>query len=298
MRPVLPWLLISAVGIHTTPAAPAVAVVTIPDVEAYTQALQGIREQIPEVEVWDSRDDGRLRENMSRRPPGLAIALGGSAAAVLERVAPAQLPLIYALVLECDLEKAPRSPRLRTAITVDIPPETLFAEITRLFPGRERIGVIRGPMQTDGYMKDVEQAAHRAALTTTIVNCADARELVEVFVRLKGHADLVWCPPSAQLYNSATLKPLLIASVTNRLPIIGFSEQFVQAGALFGGSPDFVDMGRQAAVLARHAVRNEAVPARQTARRFHFAYNQRVARLLGMKADIQEVPGADLSIIR
>jgi len=174
----------------------------------------------------------------------------------------------------------------------------LLGEIGRLFPGRKRIGVIRGPMQTDDYMRAVEQAARRLGLTMEVMICQHPRDLVDVFLKLRSQADLVWCPPSAELYNSATLKPLLIASLTNRLPIVGFSEQFVEAGALFGGSADFVEVGRKTAALALQVIRNESVPPRQAARKFHFAYNQRVARILGMKADIPDRPGQEVLIIR
>src|ERR1035441_5260892 len=67
---------------------PAVAVITNNGVEAYAQALEGIRELLPNVQVWDARDEGRLRENLTRKAPALAIALGSGAAAALGRVAP------------------------------------------------------------------------------------------------------------------------------------------------------------------------------------------------------------------
>jgi hypothetical protein len=277
---------------------PAVAVVTIPDVEAYALTLDGIREQLPDVQVWDARDEGRLSENL-KKPPRLAIAIGSTAAAALDRAAAVPLAIIDTVVLECDLENgAGRTPRFKTAVTVDIPPEILLGEIVRIFPGKSRIGFVRGAMQTDSYMKAVSQAASRIGLTVVVMNCEQARDLVEVFLKLRGRADLVWCPPNAQLYNSATLKPLLIASLTNRLPIIGFSEQFVHAGALFGGSADFVDVGRQTAALAIRVSRNEPVLPRQRARKFHFVYNQRVARLLGMKADVPVQAGGEIVIIR
>jgi ABC-type uncharacterized transport system substrate-binding protein len=278
---------------------PAVAVVTITEVEAYAQALEGIREQLPDVQVWDARDERRLRENLAKGLPALVIAVGSGAAATLERVAPSQLALVSSVVLECELESGGgKSLRFRTAVTVDLPPEVLLRQVGRLFPDKSRIGVIRGPMQTDAYMKAFEQAAHRGGLTVEVMTCQHSRDVVEAFLKLRSRADLVWCPPNAQLYNSATLKPLLIASLTHRLPIIGFSEQFVQAGALFGGSADYVDVGRQTAALALRVARNEPVPLRQEARKFRFAYNQRVARMLGVRAAIPDQPEDELVIIR
>jgi len=278
---------------------PAVAVITNNEVEAYAQALEGIREVLPNVQVWDARDEERLRENLTRKAPALAIALGSGAAAALGRVAPHELTLVTGVVLESNLgSDSNLSSRFRTAVTVDLPPEVLLKEIAELFPGRTRIGVIRGPMQTDANMTAFERAARRIGFAVEVAICQYPRDVVEVFLKLKSRADLVWCPPNAQLYNSATLKPLLIASLTRRLPIIGFSEQFVQAGALVGGFADFVEVGRQTAALALRLVRNEAVPSRQEARKFRFAYNQRVARMLGVRSAAGERPDSELLLIR
>lgn len=160
------------------------------------------------------------------------------------------------------------------------------------------MGVIRGPLQTEKYIRNLEQSSKRSGLVLEVMACPHPRELVDAFLRLQSRADLVWCPPNPQLYNSATLKPLLMASLTNRLPIVGFSEQFVQAGALFGGAADFVDVGRQTASLAMRVARNEPVPPHVKARKFRFAYNQRVGRLLGVKAVVPDHSGEDLQIFR
>lgn len=290
------WLLLATLG---GAEKPSVAVVTTTDIEAYAQTLGGIREQFPDALLWSPGDEERLRENFRKASPAVAIAVGSSAAAAIDRVAPSQLSVIQTDVLEGDLENlAGNAPRARAAVTVDMPPEVLLNWIARLFPGRSRVGVIRGPMQTDAYMKAFERAARQAGLTVQALSCPQPREVVETFLKLKPLADLVWCPPNPQLYNSATLKPLLMASLTNRLPIIGFSEQFVQAGALFGGSADFTDVGRQTAALAFRVTRNEPVSPRQAAQKFHFSYNQRVARLLGVKAALPEVPDRELVILR
>jgi putative ABC transport system substrate-binding protein len=275
------------------------AIITLAGVEAYAQTLEGIHEQLPDVPVWDAGDEMRLREKMGKQPPRLAIAVGSTAAAVLGRIAPPQLVLVGSVVMESDLENGSGNPtRFRTAVIVDIPPGVLFGEVARFFPGRNRVGVIRGPMQTDGYMKTVEQAARRNGISLQVAVCQHPRDLVDCFLKFRSRIDLVWCPANAQLYNSATLKPLLIASLNNRLAIIGFSEQFVQAGALFGASADFVEVGRQVAAVALRVAHDEAVPARVEARRFHFAYNQRVARLLGVTAAAPQHAGGDLMIFR
>jgi ABC-type uncharacterized transport system substrate-binding protein len=147
-------------------------------------------------------------------------------------------------------------------------------------------------------MKNLAQAARRYGLSTETVECRASRDLVDAFLQLRSRVDLVWCPPNPQLYNSATLKPLLVASLTNRLPIIGYSEQFAEAGALIGGSADFLDVGRQTAALALSVARNESIPSSYEARKFRFAYNERAARMMGIRANLPEGSGSGLVVIR
>jgi putative tryptophan/tyrosine transport system substrate-binding protein len=298
--PTILMLVFAAAGgiASTAPAAGhgPVAVVSVPGVEAFSRTVEGIRERIPGVQVLDAGDEARLRENLDRLRPALAIAVGAAAAAALGRTAPAGLPLMGTLLLESEAALIGRLARPRAIVTVDLSPAVLFQELKRSFPGKTRIGVVCGPMQAEGFVRAVEEAARQAGLTAILRTCREARSLVDVFLSLKEKADLVWCPPNQQLYTTATLKPLIVASITNHLPIVGFSEQFVRAGALFGGAPDFRLVGEQTAALALRILRNETVPARQEASRFRFAYNQRVARLIGLKADGAE--HADFDIVR
>jgi hypothetical protein len=279
---------------------PVVAVATLNDIEAFSQALQGLRELLPSALVIDVRQEPLLTERLRHNPCTLAIAFGSTAASVLERIAPPQLPLISSVVLESDCRPncgGANPSRFRSSVTIDLPAETLTAEIARLFPTRKRLGLLQGPLQAEAYLKTFDQAARRKGLSLVVEACSHPRDLVDAFLRLQSRADLVWCPPNPQLYNSATLKPLLMASLTNRLPIIGFSRQLVQAGALFGGAADFVETGRQTASLAYRVVKQQPVPEQEKARKFCFAYNQRVSRLLGVKAELPDPPG-ELEIIR
>jgi hypothetical protein len=273
-------------------------IVTVAGVSAYDPAIAGIREQMVNCEVLNVHEEKRLRDVLNAQGLVLAIAVGGDAVAAVGRFAPPALPVLKTVLLEWDLAGGGAQQHSGTAITVDMQPAVLIGELVRLFPTRTRLGAIRGPMQTESDVRLLEQAAHERGLTLKIVTCSEARDLVNRFLQFKSDVDFVWCPPNPQLYNSATLKPLLVTSITNRLPVIAYSEQLVEAGALFGGAPDFRDVGRMTAEVAQRILQHQPVPARVKARRFHFAYNQRVARLVDVKAIGLEEHGEDLRIIR
>jgi ABC-type uncharacterized transport system substrate-binding protein len=274
------------------------AVVTVAGVAAYSEALAGIREVGVDCDVLDVRDERGLRNVVNSRDLVLAIAVGSDAATALDHLAPAALPVVKSMLLESDLAGGSEQKHPGTAITVDMPPAALIDRLVSLFPTRTRLGAIRGPRQTESDVRVLEQAAHERGLKLKVTSCWEARDLIDRFLKFKSDVDFVWCPPNPQLYNSVTLKPLLVTSVTNRLPVIAYSQQLVEAGALFGGAPDFRDVGRMTAGVALRILNRESVPTKLKARKFRFAYNQRVARLVDVKATGLEHYGEDLLIIR
>jgi ABC-type uncharacterized transport system substrate-binding protein len=276
----------------------SLAIVTVAGVTAYDQAIAGIREQMSEGDVLDVHEEKRLRDVLNAPGLVLAIAVGSDAVAAFDRLAPAALPVVKSMLLEWDLAGKSQQKRSCTAITVDMQASTLVDELVRLFPTRTRLGAIRGPMQTESDIRVLELAAHERGLILKVVTCGEAKDLVNRFLQFKSAVDFVWCPPNPLLYSSATLKPLLVTSITNRLPVIAYSEQLVEAGALFGGAADFREVGRMTAEVALRILQHEPVPAKLKARKFHFAYNQRVARLVDVKATGLEKHGQDLLIIR
>ncbi len=125
------------------------------------------------------------------------------------------------------------------------------------------------------------------------MDAANPEELLRGFASLKGKVDFVLCFPDSTLYNSATIKPLILASLEHRLPIVGFSPNFVRAGAAAGVYPDFREIGRQAGRVAR-GCGSTCPGTEETARVLNVAVNQRVERLLGLEHD----PAARVVTIR
>src|SRR5437764_9243516 len=105
-------------------------------------------------------------------------------------------------------------------------------------------------------------------------------QLLESLQSLKDQVDLVLCFPDAALYNSATIKPLVLASLRYRLPLIGFSESFARAGAVLAVYPDFVDMGARAADLIQRMLNGQTVPRLEHSRRSRIMVNQNITRLI------------------
>ncbi len=184
---------------------------------------------------------------------------------------------------------APPSPE-----KLDVPFPAVLDRLRRSFPDRTRLGIIYNPRRRGEERAILAAQARAAGFTPALADASGPAELLKAFRSLIGSADMVLCFPDSSLYNSATIKPFILASLENRLPIVGFSANFVRAGAAFGVYPDFRAVGRQAAEAAlRWAPAVDRAPE-ENPRELVAAVNQRVLHLLG----IQLRAGSGLAVFR
>jgi hypothetical protein len=252
--------------------------------EAYEQALSGIREALTGFPCRIQYLD--LAGSSDKAPPllpsqGLVTAVGLTAWERVLTANPSPNSLVLpALVLRDDIKRAP-SVRRQGAVFADVPLLATLDKLREYFPGKNRIGWIHQPSWP------VPDAAtlgrvRQMGFQLTIVDCPGPEKLVTTFAALRGQVDFVIAVPDTGLYNGATVKSLILSSLEQRLPVIGFSSAFVRAGALMGVYPNFQDLGRQtgdlmAAVLSGKPAREEEVRSPSV------AMNQRVMRLMGLE---------------
>jgi putative ABC transport system substrate-binding protein len=105
----------------------------------------------------------------------------------------------------------------------------------------------------------------------------------EGFAALRGRVDFVWCLPDNNLFPSAAIPPIILASIRNQLPVIGFSEGFVRAGASVGFYPDYADIGVQTAETVKRYLSRQEVSRVEAPRKVRMAVNDRVLRILGVE---------------
>jgi len=275
---ILLWLL-ALTGVAMT-TEPQIVVVTEPGINAYGDALRGLEGGLKSLpRVVNASDATAVKAALAGAPP-LVVALGSDALTALT-AAHTEAPVLLTMVLE----EAVRGARVHLAGSVHLDPTVaqVLDEVAALFPGKSRLGVIRNPAK--GAWIDAAGLAHarQQGFTVSVADCASAEELLRVFLAMRGKADFVVALPDSTLYNSATIKPLILASLQNRLPLIGFSAAFVRSGATLGVYADFEDIGQQAAQAAQRILSGQAGSSIDEGPRKHIAaVNQRVLRLLGM----------------
>jgi putative ABC transport system substrate-binding protein len=282
------WLLASplAGGTEGRPA-PVVVVIASPGVEAHRSAIEGIRAALAssaaEVRILDvdqaSNPAGGLHIASST---SVIIAAGSEAIRIVEAQRP-KAPAVYTMILRRRPEWDAPGRVVPVTISLEVSLASLLERLILLFPGKTRLGIILDPAAGDTNAAQLQARAQQLGFTVRIAESRGAAQLLAALASLRNHADLVWCLPDGVLYNSTTVKPLILASLDERLPLIGFSESFVKAGAAIGIYPDFREVGVQAGEAARQLLDGQAVRQSEGPRRLKVVVNPSVLRLFGLR---------------
>jgi len=288
---------------QSPPAAGSVLVVASLGVEAHRSAIEGIQAALGKssslirvVELAEARSGLAAGVRLSTPGTRVIIAVGSEALQIVEAERPT-VPVICTMILRSTPEP---NPTLSPAATVslDITVTSLLARLKVLFPEKTRLGIIRNPALGGLNSFPLRPRSQLQGFTVRVVDCIGAEQLLAALDSLQGQVDFVWCLPDDTLYNSATIKPLILASIEHRLPLIGFSENFTRAGAAVGIYPDFVDIGIQTGELARHVLEGRPLHAPEGPRRLKVAVNQSVFRLLGLRYAPAAAQSGEFSVLR
>jgi len=282
----------------TAPASKRVAVVFPSALDPCAEAVKGLRLRLPGDSVALNLLDLNAANFASdfiqelARKPSVVVAVGSEAVrAVHGRSSPAMT--ISTMTLEVDRTGSLQT--VRAGVCLDIPVRTLLAELHRLFPNRTRVAVIRNPTRRD---PSAAQIRSQGPDFTSIesADCAAPDELLPAFLSLRKKADLVICFPDGTLYNSATARPLIMASLENRLPIVGFSPAFLRAGAAAAIFPDYRAIGEQTADLVRRCLEQADCACWESPKKVNVAVNAKILRMFGIEFAAPSHP--DVGILR
>jgi len=220
----------------------------------YRAALEGFRAQVAGGSALTIRevvldgDEAAARaalQTFVESKGALVLALG--AVAVEAARARPEIPVVGALVLsEAQLQGANV-----TGVTLGVPADVQFQWVKRLLPKARRLGVLYNPDENGAAVAAAGGAASREGVELVPREVASPQALPASLASLERSADALWGLPDRVVFVPQTAKAILLFSFRNRIPLVGPSEAWVKAGALFALEPDYRDLGVQCGELAR-----------------------------------------------
>ena len=168
-----------------------------------------------------------------------------------------------------------------SALYIDQPLSRQLGLLRIALPERHRVGVILGPssQELEGGLRSQAQS-HELTLKFARVDASSG-----VYAALQDvmpDSDLLLLLPDPVATTADTVYGLLLTSYRAQIPVIGYSEGLLNAGALLSLYSTARQQGRQGAEIASSILAHEPLPSPQHPKYFTVRVNASVARSLGL----------------
>jgi ABC-type uncharacterized transport system substrate-binding protein len=96
------------------------------------------------------------------------------------------------------------------------------------------------------------------------------------------HSDVLLALPDPAVYNSATLRNILVSTYQAHVPLVGFSSAYVKAGAICAVFTSTAQFASQTGMVVLKFIETGVLPPAQYPKFFEIAVNDRVAQSLAI----------------
>lgn len=228
-------------------AAGPVLVVRSSDLGPYREVeqsfLRAIGEPIQVVSLTAPNGAAALQQLLSQGPKG--VLLIGKDAVTQANASNLPSVVVTALVPENEV------PPLAVAIPPFAPPERQLAALKQLVPALKKVGLVYDPGQSAHRFQEYQAAAAAQKVALTGVPVTDRKDVAQAVKDLLSRVDALWLMPDTTVVNAASVKFILEHSLSQKVPVIAFSQAICRAGGLLATEADPSAVGRRAAELVR-----------------------------------------------
>ena len=274
-----------------------VAIVCSDSSFATERSLKGIKQAISrsslsiQIEEINLKYEGneKTASKISLLKPDLVVTVGSPSTIFIKENFP-DIPLIFSTVLNPEtsgiLDTLSGKPKTVTGASLDIPVDIQFQKFKMVNPGLKRVGVIY-TKQTEKLIEDANQIAPTLDLELVAIKIESEKEMPQALDSICRVADGIWTTADDLIYTPQATKFMILSSIRNRKPIMGFTPSFVESGALLGLSYDYKDIGRRAGNLALRFIGGEPIDSLPIAAPgvIYLHLNLKTAKQMGITID-------------
>jgi putative tryptophan/tyrosine transport system substrate-binding protein len=247
---------------------------------AYSEFSNALRENLRNNNVTISiLDTTQATPNST-----LTIAVGMKAASIVARsnasnVLNVMIPKSGHKKLLQDYPQLDNSPRY-SSIFLDQPVERQLRLIAAAFPGKDRIGLLFDSTLPDEVTQLRQQAsAYGFSLYEQDIGKST---LFESLQKALQHSDVLLALPIPSVYNSASLRNILVSTYQAGIPLVGFSSSYVKAGAMCAVFSTPAQFASQTSMVMLKFIETGSLPHAQYPKFYEVAVNDRVAQSMNI----------------
>jgi putative ABC transport system substrate-binding protein len=235
-----------------------------------------LRETLPMVSVVQTD----TAQGVGESAPGertLLITVGPTAA---RQAAQSGLPTLTTLLTQRNFEalraeyEAPVS-----ALYIDQPVRRQLQLVKSALPLRRQLTVLVG-RESQALVSELTHHTRLLGLALRVIQVDEDSVIEQLFEHELSGEDTLLLLPDPEVVNRRTVKPLVLGSYRQGLPLIGYSHALVKAGALMAVHSSQTTLQQQAVVMVQNYFADNRLPAARYAEEFEVSINYQLARAL------------------
>jgi len=158
--------------------------------------------------------------------------------------------------------------------------------IRKLVPAWKSAGIITSK-NSSKQIEDIRQCAAQQGITILTYHVANEKELIQILETAVVQNDVLLALADTVVYNSHTVKNILLTAYRHRKPVIGYSNSLVKAGAVAAIYTSAEDASAEAAEIIQEYISANGCFNRSiyTPSAFTVSINRQVARALEIDLD-------------
>lgn len=225
---------------------------------AYSELLEALQQRLDtqapgriELRTRLVPEDAEARTALFALHPPLIITIGVRAAALALSEAD-ELPVLSLLVprdsytaLLQGASTESRGGERRSAIYLDQPLERQLDLLQLVLPKTRRLVALAGP-HSQQRVVELEALCTQRGLQLATEQVAAAENPVPALMRLLDHDGVLLALPDPAIFNPNSLQAILLTTYRSGVPVLGFSQAYVRAGALAAVHSTATQIGTQA----------------------------------------------------
>jgi len=200
-------------------------------------------------------------------------------------------PILSALIplhISKSLKKAHTNKNNWSCLLIDQPFDRQFYLISAVLGKNKNTGILLGPYTAD-LQKKLNAISNKTSHKINIEKVENSEQLSSSLKKLKRSSDVLLTLPDPTIYNKGTLRSILLLAYRNKLPIIGFSKAYVNAGAIAAIYSEPEQISKQVTQITNsYFIRSSFKKDRYYPNEFSVALNKNIAHSLGIKLSTNE----------
>jgi len=154
--------------------------------------------------------------------------------------------------------------------------------LSKLLPGVKNIAMVYHPEQSRNLIQESEKACEQLNRKLISREASTAAEAIEQAKTLLSQHDVYWMIPDRLMRSKDVVRYLFFTAREKKKVLIGLSDKYVRAGALFAFTVANESLGRQAGELSNRMLNRGKLLPIAMARDADLSINLKVAKAIGI----------------